>query len=164
LPVPQAIRGRSAKVHTTVHLQPAGKRQRQALMAADACSTPTGRLFITDSQQPDILGRHRFRPVRVSPKARPRAQGAYQLRSFCGQRFTHSNLRRAHPHAQPRTSTGFHLALRGGRRPDPNYRSGPARQFRPFGRLPQQQDPRRDHVLVSSSPDGIPTVPECEDY
>jgi len=163
LPVPQAIRGRNAKGHTTVLLQPAGKRQRQALMAADACSTLTGRLFITDSQQPEILGRHRFRSQRVSPKARPWAQGAHQLRSLRGQRYTHSNLRRAHPQAQPRTSTGFHLALRGVRRTDPNYRGGPARQIWPFGRLTQQY-PGRDHVLVSSSPDCIPTVPECEDH
>jgi hypothetical protein len=35
-------------VHTVVLLQPVGKRQRQALIVADACSTPTGRQFITD--------------------------------------------------------------------------------------------------------------------
>jgi hypothetical protein len=35
-------------VYTTVFLPAAGKRQRQALMAADACPQTTGRLFITD--------------------------------------------------------------------------------------------------------------------
>jgi hypothetical protein len=35
-------------MYTTVLLPPAGKRQRQALMAADACSAPSGRLFITN--------------------------------------------------------------------------------------------------------------------
>jgi hypothetical protein len=33
---------------TSVLLPPAGKRQRQASMAADACSVPSGHLFITD--------------------------------------------------------------------------------------------------------------------
>jgi hypothetical protein len=35
-------------VRATLLFPPAGKRQRQALMAADAYSSPTGRLFITD--------------------------------------------------------------------------------------------------------------------
>jgi hypothetical protein len=35
-------------VYTTVLFPSAAKRQRQALMAADACSTPAGPLFITD--------------------------------------------------------------------------------------------------------------------
>jgi len=35
-------------MYTTVLLPPAGKRQRQALMAADSGSTNSGRLFITD--------------------------------------------------------------------------------------------------------------------
>ena len=43
-----AIRGQGETVYTTVLLPPAGKRQQQALMAADACSTPPGRLFITN--------------------------------------------------------------------------------------------------------------------
>jgi hypothetical protein len=46
--IPPAIRGRGVKVCTTVLLPSAGKRQQQALMAADACSTPVGHLFITD--------------------------------------------------------------------------------------------------------------------
>ena len=33
---------------TTVLFPQAGKRQRQALMAADACSSTSSRLFITD--------------------------------------------------------------------------------------------------------------------
>ena len=49
LSVPPAIQGQGAKVYTTVQLPPAGKRHRQALMAADACSTNSGRLFITES-------------------------------------------------------------------------------------------------------------------
>jgi hypothetical protein len=35
-------------VYTTVLLPPAGKRQQQALMAANACSTPPSRLFIIE--------------------------------------------------------------------------------------------------------------------
>jgi hypothetical protein len=35
-------------MYTTVLLPPARKRQRQALMAADACFITSGRLFITD--------------------------------------------------------------------------------------------------------------------
>jgi hypothetical protein len=35
-------------MYTTVLLPPAEKQQRQALLAADACSAPPGRLFITD--------------------------------------------------------------------------------------------------------------------
>ena len=35
-------------MYITVFLLPAVRRQRQALMAADACSTTSGRLFITD--------------------------------------------------------------------------------------------------------------------
>ena len=42
-----AIRGQGEKVYTTVLFPPAGKRQQQALMAADASSTTPGRLFIT---------------------------------------------------------------------------------------------------------------------
>jgi hypothetical protein len=48
LSIPPAIRGYGEKVYTTVLLPPAGKRQQQALIAADACSTPPGRLFIID--------------------------------------------------------------------------------------------------------------------
>jgi hypothetical protein len=66
----------------------------------------------------------------------------------------------AHPHAQPRTSTELHLAFRGGRCPNPNHRGEPASQLQPLGRLPQQHDPGRDHFPVSTSPDGIHTVPE----
>ena len=46
--VPPAIRGQCAKLYTTVLLPQAGKRQRQALMAANACSASSGRLFTTD--------------------------------------------------------------------------------------------------------------------
>ena len=35
-------------MYTTVHFPQAGKRQQQALMAADACSSTSSRLFITD--------------------------------------------------------------------------------------------------------------------
>jgi hypothetical protein len=41
-------------MYTTVLLPPAGKRQRQALMAADACYAPSGRLFITDRVRKQI--------------------------------------------------------------------------------------------------------------
>ena len=35
-------------MYTTVLISPTGKRQQQALKAADGYSTPTGSLFITD--------------------------------------------------------------------------------------------------------------------
>ena len=114
-------------------------------------------------QQPEILGRHRLRSLRGPPKARPRAQGAHQLRSLRSLRYTHTDVRMAHPHAQPRPATRFHLAIRGGRRPTSNHRGGPASQLQPLGRLPQQQDPRRGHFPVNTSPDSIHTVPERKD-
>jgi hypothetical protein len=84
------------------------------------------------------------------------------------QRYTNPDLRMAHPYAKPRTSTGRHLALRGGRRLIPNNRSGPASQLQPLGRLQQQQNPGRNHFPVSTSPDDIHTVPErknrCEQH
>jgi hypothetical protein len=46
--VPPAIRAQNSKMYTAVLLPPAGKLQRQAIMAEDACSAHTGRLFITD--------------------------------------------------------------------------------------------------------------------
>jgi hypothetical protein len=41
------IHKRSTKIYTTVFLQRAGKRQQQAIMAANSISTPACRLFIT---------------------------------------------------------------------------------------------------------------------
>jgi hypothetical protein len=92
-------------------------------MAADPCSTPPGRLFITDQ-----VSNLRFLvdtgsdlcvfPRRLVPGRRERNQ----LRSLRSQRYTHPDLRMAHPHAQPRASTGLHLAFPGGRRPNPNHR------------------------------------------
>ena len=51
------------------------------------------------SQQIQILGRDRFRPLPSTQKARPRGQEAHQLRSLCIQRYTHTDLRMANPQA-----------------------------------------------------------------
>jgi len=152
-------------VYSTVLLPPAVKQQQQALMAGDACSTPMAHLFITNrGSNLRFLVDTRYQLCVFPQKARPRAQETHQLRPLRSQRCTHNKLRVAHPHAQPRTSMGFHVAFRGCRCPNSNYRGGPARQFQPFGGLPQQQDPGRDYFLVSTSPDGIPSVPECKDH
>jgi hypothetical protein len=87
-----------------------------------------------------------------------------QLRSLRSQRYTHTDLWMAHPHTQPRSSAGFHLAFRGGRRPTPNHRGRLASQLQPLSRLPQQPNPGRDHLFVSASPDGIHTVSKCKDH
>ena len=51
------------------------------------------------SPQTEIPDRHRLRRLCSSSEARTSAQGAHQLRSLRGQRYTHSNLRVAHTHA-----------------------------------------------------------------
>ena len=85
-------------------------------MAADACSTTSGCLFITNR-----VSNLRFlvdtgSDLCVVP--RKNVPG----RSLRSQQYTHTDVRVGHPHAQPRPSKGFHLAIRGGRRPTSNHR------------------------------------------
>ena len=96
-----------------------------------------------------------------SSEARPRAQGAHQLRSLRGHRLTH----------------GWHtLTLNLGLRqefiwrfvvadiPTSDQRGGFPSQFQPFGGLPQLQPAGRGHVPIDISPDGIHTVPNYKEH
>jgi hypothetical protein len=53
-------------------LPPAGKRQQQALMAADACSTPAGRLFLTSLSAPAQTASTRCATTRSQHNGIPR--------------------------------------------------------------------------------------------
>jgi len=54
----------------------------------------------------------------------------------------------------------IHLAFCGGRRPIPNHPGGTVSQHQALGRLPQKQDPGRDHLYVSTILGCFHTVPE----
>ena len=65
------------------------------------------------------------------------------------------------PHHPP--ATRFHLTNRSGLCTTSHHRGEPSCQFQPVGRLPQQQDPRRGHFPVNSSPNGMHAFPEHKD-
>ena len=58
-------------MYTTVLLPPAGKRQQQAVMVANAFSTPTGRLFITSLSAPAQTASTRFPSVKSIGSSTP---------------------------------------------------------------------------------------------
>ena len=163
LSIPPSIRGQRAKVYITL-LLPAGKWQQQALMAADAYSTPPGRLFITDRVSNlrflvDTGSDFCVFPRRLVPGRTDRT--IYDL--FAA---------KVHPSrpmdgTQSRSNSDFDgtsAGFRGGRRANPNHRGGLASQLQPLGRLPQQQEPGRCNFPVSTSPDGIHTVPQRKNH
>jgi hypothetical protein len=90
--VSQEIWGQSPKVHTPV-FPPPGKHQQRTLTAGNACTTSSGRLFVTDrtSKQRHVIDTGSV-PVRLPEEAPPGAQGAHRLQSVRGQRHDHLNL------------------------------------------------------------------------
>jgi hypothetical protein len=135
LSVPPEIRGQGAKLYTALILSPVAKRQQQALMAADARSTLTSRLFTTDR-----VSNLRFLvdtdsdlcvfPRKLVPGRKERT--SYDLFAANG---------------TPIPTYGWHtLTINLGLRRDFTWRfvvadvqlhrGGPASQFQPLGRLP----------------------------
>jgi len=96
-----------------------------------------------------------------SPKARPGAQGARQLNLFAA---NGTSISIYELHTLTSDFGGTSPGVSWCRHPTSNHRGGPANHFLPLGRLLQQQNLIRDHFIVSASPNGIHTAPECKEH
>jgi len=148
---------------TAEQLPPAGKLHRQTLMAANVCTTSSGRLFVIDrySKQRYLVDTGSdlcVFPRKLLPGGRERTD--YSLLRCKWDH--HPNLWMGLKEPEPGTTPRLHMAFRdSGRRPT-HHRGGPAFPVWSPRRLQEQPPTQRGHITVHVRSHRNTISPQCE--
>jgi hypothetical protein len=161
--VPPTVRRQGAELYAAMFLPPAGKLQQQTSPAADACTTSSGRLIITDRTSKDrfLLDTDSDLCVflrKLVPGHKERVN--YDLFAANGTTVPTYGRISLSPNLGLRRDFAWRFMVADVQ--TPHHRRGPTGPLRSARRLPEQPTRRRNHIVICTGPNRAHAYPQRE--